>query len=103
SGATGYVVAGALAAVEARLATARRGDVIRVLDYGAGTGLATIEFLKACRERRIAQRLERLGATLEVHLVDLPSSWFAYGFELLRDCRWTRFHSLSAPGRRFRP
>jgi SAM-dependent methyltransferase len=100
---TGYVVAGALAAVEARLASARRGDVIRVLDYGAGTGLASIEFLKACRERRVEQRLDRLGATLEVHLVDLPSSWFAYGFELLRDCRWTRFHSLSAPGRRFRP
>jgi hypothetical protein len=47
--------------------------------------------------------MERLGATLEVHLVDLPSSWFAYGYELLRDCQWTRFHSLSGAGRRFRP
>ena len=100
---TGYVVAGALATVEARLANAGRGDVIRVLDYGAGTGLATIEFLKACRERRIDERLERLGASLEVHLVDLPSSWFAYGYELLRDCQWARFHSLSGGGRRFRP
>lgn len=100
---TGYVVAGALAAVEARLAHTRAGDVIRVLDYGAGTGLASIEFLKACRERRIDRRLERLGATLELHLVDLPSSWFAYGFELLRDCAWTRFHSLSSSDRRFRP
>ena len=103
SAATGYVVAGALAAVEARLARARRGDVVRVMDYGAGTGLATIEFLKACRERRIDQRLERLGVTLEVHLVDLPSSWFAFGFQLLGDCRWTRFHSLSSAERRFRP
>ncbi|MDQ6778395.1 MAG: class I SAM-dependent methyltransferase, partial [Actinomycetota bacterium] len=100
---TGYVVAGALAAVEARLTSARPGDVIRVLDYGAGTGLASIEFLKACRERQIEQRLERLGATLELHLADLPSSWFAFGFELLRGCEWTRFHSLSGPGRRFRP
>jgi SAM-dependent methyltransferase len=103
SAATGYVVAGALAVVEARLAGASRGDVIRVLDYGAGTGLASIEFLKACRERGIDQRFERLGARLEVHLVDLPSSWFAFGFELLRDCQWARFHSLSGAGRRFRP
>jgi SAM-dependent methyltransferase len=103
SAATGYVVAGALAVVEARLADARRGEVIRVLDYGAGTGLASIEFLKACRERGIDQRLERLGASLEMHLVDLPSSWFAFGFELLRDCQWARFHSLSGGGRRFRP
>jgi hypothetical protein len=103
SAATGYVVAGALEVVQARLAKARPGDVIRVLDYGAGTGLATIEFLKACRERGLDERLERLGASLEVHLVDLPSSWFAYGFELLSDCQWARFHSLSGDGRRFRP
>jgi SAM-dependent methyltransferase len=100
---TGYVVAGALAAVQARLATARAGDVIRVLDYGAGTGLASIEFLKACRERRIEQRLERLEARLELHLVDLPSSWFAFGARLLRECEFAHFHSLSGPGRRFRP
>ncbi len=103
SAATGYVVAGALTAVQARLARARAGEVIRVLDYGAGTGLASIEFLKGCRERRIDQRLEQLGATLELHLVDLPSSWFAFGYQLLRDCCWTRFHSLSDADRRFRP
>src|SRR5204862_6315409 len=44
SAATGYVVAGALDVVESRLARARAGDTIRVLDYGAGTGLAAIEF-----------------------------------------------------------
>lgn len=103
SAATGFVVAGALEAVEARLATAGEDDVIRVLDYGAGTGLAAIEFLKACRQRDLEGRLESLGARLEVHLVDLPSSWFAKGFELLRDCAWTRFHSLRADGGGFRP
>jgi SAM-dependent methyltransferase len=103
SAATGYVVGRALSAVEGRLARAGAGDVIRVLDYGAGTGLATIEFLKGCRERRIDQRLERVGATLEVHLVDLPSSWYAFGFQLLRECRWVQFHSLSSTDRRFRP
>lgn len=102
SAATGFVVARALEVVEQRLATAARGSVIRVMDYGAGTGLAAIEFLKACDERGIERRLERLGVTLEVHLVDLPSSWFAQGFELLRDRAWTRFHSLRAADGGFR-
>ncbi|HVS29016.1 MAG TPA: class I SAM-dependent methyltransferase [Solirubrobacteraceae bacterium] len=102
SAATGQVVAGALEAVEARLAAARRGDTIRVLDYGAGTGLAAIELLKAWHELGIERRLERAGATLEMHLADLPSSWFAQGFELLRHCSWTRFHSLRTPGGGFR-
>ncbi len=51
SAATGSVVAGALDAIEGRLADAGEGDVVRVLDYGAGTGTATIELLKALRER----------------------------------------------------
>jgi len=99
---TGFVVARALEVVEQRLATAVRGSVIRVMDYGAGTGLAAIELLKACNERGIERRLERLGVKLEVHLVDLPSSWFAQGFELLRNCGWTRFHSLRASDGGFR-
>jgi len=99
---TGFVVAGTLAAIERRLARAGEGDVIRVLDYGAGTGLATVELLKACRERAIERRLERRRATLEIHLVDLPTSWFAQGFELLRDCAWTRFHSLRGADGGFR-
>jgi len=103
SAATGYVVAGALATVQARLARARPGDTIRVLDYGAGTGLATIEFIKGCRERGIDRRLERIGAKLELHLVDLPSSWFAFGFQLLGDRPWIHFHSLSSTERTFRP
>jgi SAM-dependent methyltransferase len=100
---TGFVVGGALEALEARLRTARKGDTIRVLDYGAGTGTATIELLKACRERDFEQKLEKAGVTLEVHLVDLPSSWFAQGHELLRDCSWTRFHSLLSAEGGFRP
>ena len=99
---TGFVAAGALAAIEARLEDSSAGEVIRVLDYGAGTGTATIELLKACRERGIEEELERRGVSLELHLVDLPTSWFAQGFALLRDCAWTRFHSLRAERGGFR-
>ena len=100
---TGAVVAGALEVVERRLADARAGDTVRVLDYGAGTGLATIELLKAVRERGIEERLRSRGVELELHLVDLPSSWFAQGEALLRGHRAVRFHSLLGASGGFRP
>jgi SAM-dependent methyltransferase len=100
---TGFVVGGALATIEARLETVATGETIRVLDYGAGTGTATIELLKACRARGLERRLADRGASIEVHLVDLPSSWYAQGYELLRGCAWTRFHSLRGEAGEFRP
>ena len=101
--ATGYVVAGALEQIEERIAGGDAGETVRVLDYGAGTGLAAIELLKACRERGIDRLLAEREMELELHLADLPSSWFARGYELLRDCSWTRFHSLRADDGSFRP
>jgi SAM-dependent methyltransferase len=103
SAATGYVVGGALDAIDRRLAKARDGDVVRVLDYGAGTGTATIELLKALRDRGVEQRLADSGARLEIRLVDLPSGWYAQAYELLSGCDWTRFHSLRAEDGSFRP
>lgn len=94
AGPTGFVVRQALAAIEAKLASAGSGSTVRVLDYGAGTGTATIELLKACRERRLDRLAEERGIAIEAHLVDLPSSWYAQGYRLLGDCAWTRFHSL---------
>jgi SAM-dependent methyltransferase len=99
---TGYVVAATLAALEERLASADAGTAIRVLDYGAGTGTATIALLEALQERDYERRLRDRDLGFEIHLVDLPSSWFAKGFELLRGCGWTRFHSLRGKGG-FRP
>jgi SAM-dependent methyltransferase len=103
SAATGSVVAGALDAIEDRVERAGEGEAIRVLDYGAGTGTATIELLKALRERGFERRLAGSGIRLEINLVDLPSGWYAQAFELLSDCSWTRFHSLRAEHGGFRP
>ncbi|WP_238432408.1 class I SAM-dependent methyltransferase [Micromonospora tarensis] len=84
--------------MEERIGQVRAGDVVRVLDYGAGTGLASIELTKACHERGVVPRLAERGATFELHLVDLPGGWFAQGYQLLRDVPWTRFHALREPG-----
>ena len=101
--ATQMLVGQAVASLEARLVELSPGDTIRVLDYGTGTGLAAIELLKACRTCGLDQRLERRGVSLELHLVDIPTSWFAQGFALLGECAWTRFHALTDSGGRFRP
>jgi SAM-dependent methyltransferase len=103
SGATGIVVRHTLDLIETRIERAGRGDVIRVLDYGAGTGLASIELSKACVAHNVEQRLADRGASFELHLVDMPTSWFAQGFHLLRQTPWTLFHSVMTDGRTFRP
>ncbi len=100
--ATGFVSGRALAAVEARLAEVGAGETVEVLDYGAGTGTAAIELLVACRERGIDRRFAERGAELVVHLVDIPSSWYAKGYELLGGRAGIRFHSLRAEGGGFR-
>jgi hypothetical protein len=100
---TSLIVTQAMEELEALLTTRSRGDVLRVLDYGTGTGLAATELLKACRERGFDERLERAGVALEVHLVDIPGSWFAKGYEILSSCSWTRFHSMIGADGRFRP
>ena len=103
SAATSLLVSQAMAVLERRLEDLPPGAVLRVLDYGTGTALAAIELLKATRETGLEQRLERAGVTLELHLVDIPSSWFAYGYDVVRDSSWTRCHSLVGDDGRFRP
>jgi hypothetical protein len=101
--ATAALVTQAMTAIEARIEQLGQGEVLRVCDYGTGTGLAAIELLKACRERGIEERLARRGAALELHLLDIPSGWFAQGHKLLGGCNWVRFHALTDADGRFRP
>ncbi|MFI1869173.1 class I SAM-dependent methyltransferase [Streptomyces jumonjinensis] len=102
AGATGVVVHDTVRAVESRIARALPGETVRVLDYGAGTGLASLELVRAFAQHRVVERLAGRGAALELHVVDIPTPWFAQGFALLRDVPYTRFHSLRDASGRFR-
>ena len=108
SGSTGVLVRLVLDALFERIEAVRRGEhepSIRLVDYGTGTGFATIELIKAGRERGLFAALDSAGIDFQVHLMDLPSGWFAKGYELLRSQPFTHFHSLrdAASGRFPRP
>ncbi|HEV2059114.1 MAG TPA: class I SAM-dependent methyltransferase [Solirubrobacteraceae bacterium] len=103
SASTSQLVTQTMDTLEERVERLPRGEVLRVLDYGTGTALAAIEMLKACRERGFEQRLARRGVGFELHLVDIPSSWFAQGHALVQESSWTQCHSLIGADGRFRP
>ncbi|MEA2219925.1 MAG: hypothetical protein QOJ35_2551 [Solirubrobacteraceae bacterium] len=100
---TQVLVTQTMTTLEERVAATARGAVLRVLDYGTGTALAAIELLKACRERAFGERLRRRGVDFELHLVDIPSAWFAQGHALVQDLPWTRCHAIVGADGRFRP
>ena len=103
SASTSVLVTQTMDTLEERVERLERGATLRVLDYGTGTALAAIELLKACRERGFEERLARRGVGFELHLVDIPSSWFAQGHALVQESSWTQCHSLIGADGRFRP
>lgn len=103
SASTSQLITQTMDTLEERVEALPSGAVLRVLDYGTGTALAAIELLKACRERGFERRLARRGVGFELHLVDIPSSWFAQGYALVQESSWTQCHSLIGTDGRFRP
>ncbi|MGH8568041.1 MAG: hypothetical protein ACREXU_08460, partial [Gammaproteobacteria bacterium] len=99
--ATGALVAAILDEVERRLAgiesAPRTGHALRLVDYGAGTGLATLELVRGLADKGLLKRFETRGIAFELLVLDLPSGWFAKAHELLGGLPFVRFESLKDP------
>ncbi len=92
---TSLLIRELLAAIDERLNAS--GRVLTVVDYGAGTGLASLELLKAMGEGGWWRRIEQAGKDLKLVLVDFPSGWFAKAHELLRDHPFIEFLPIPDP------
>ncbi len=99
--ATGALVAAILDEVERRLdgieSAPRTGRTLRLVDYGAGTGLATLELIHGLADKGLLTRCETRGIAFELLVLDLPSGWFAKAHELLEALPFVRFESLKDP------
>lgn len=96
STATGVLVRLVVKAMARRIDEVRQGHRpprLRVLDYGTGTGFAAIELVKTCREMGLFEEMAQLGIDFQLLLLDIPSGWFAKGFDLLRGCDFVHFHA----------
>ena len=77
---------------------------IHLIDYGAGTGMATIELLRACQDNGFLHQCDTLGVRFRISLLDIPSNWFARAYSLLHNCPYVEFHSIrDAESGRFLP
>ncbi len=98
---TGALVAAILEEVERRMAgLGSAPDTPRALclvDYGAGTGLATLELIHGLAEKGLLKRFEARGIAFELLVLDLPSGWFAKARALLEGLPFVRFESLKDP------
>ncbi|MFH0343916.1 MAG: hypothetical protein ACHBNF_17750 [Chromatiales bacterium] len=99
---TGMLVHCLLEGIERRLDRgfnpSRTSRQLTLVDYGAGTGLATLELIKGLHETGLMQRMERNGINFKLLLFDFASGWFAKAFDLLNAFTFIDFHSLTAPG-----
>jgi len=102
---TGLLVAELLAAIERLFERLNNTDdakkVIRVVDYGVGTGFATLELIKGLEEKGLLDQFFDAGVDFRLMVCDFPSGWYAKAFELLHDYPFVSFYSLkdSATGK----
>ena len=67
---------------------------IKILDYGSGTGFLIIEMLKRLEEMELLSQINHLEIDFEVFLLDIPCSWFAKGYHLLKKYNFAKFYSI---------
>lgn len=95
---TGLLVAEIIAVIEQRWDQIRSGRTssrrITVVDYGAGTGFATLELIRALEEKGFPAQFAEAGVEFSLCVCDFPSGWFAKAFELMRACDFVSFFSL---------
>lgn len=96
--ATGLLVEAILKEVEQRILHIKSGtndhQSITLVDYGAGTGLATLELIKGLNEKGLLKQIEKYSINFKLLLFDFPSGWFAKGYQLLNRFSFVRFYSL---------
>ncbi|MGH8547195.1 MAG: hypothetical protein ACRERU_01040 [Methylococcales bacterium] len=98
---TGLLVAELLGAIEERFVEICRDNsankAITVVDYGVGTGFASLELIKGLEEKGLLQQFKDHGVDFRLAVCDFPSGWFAKAFELLQAFPFVSFYSLKDP------
>ena len=96
--ATGQFVAEILNDIEKRWNQILRGQSasrsITLVDYGVGTGFATLELIKGLQEKGLLNQFQQSGIDFRLLVVDFPSGWFAKAYDLLQDYPFVSFYSL---------
>lgn len=96
--ATGMLVEAVLNEIERRIRhlrdTHELPKTLTLVDYGAGTGLATLELIKGLNEKGLLKQIEISKIDFKLILFDFPSGWFAKGHELLKQFPFVHFYSL---------
>jgi len=67
---------------------------IKLVDYGVGTGFATLELIKGLQEKGLLNQFRQSGIEFQLLVVDFPSGWFAKAYELLQGYPFVSFYSL---------
>lgn len=67
---------------------------IHIVDFGSGTGFAVIELIKKLELTGFFKKCSENNIKVNLFLLDFPHSWFAKGYQLLRNYPFIKFYSL---------
>lgn len=67
---------------------------IHIVDFGSGTGFAVIELIKKLELIDFLKKCSENNIKINLFLLDFPHSWFAKGYQLLRNYPFIKFYSL---------